>query len=1705
MLATYEKDFHCNDRLLYLNGVSADSNYVKDNHTLLFDEAVLDFTSTLEEDREAKFPSAPSGLASSGSNSLNVSAATSSHSHMRLKTIEIPPFSGDYTKWPVFRDMFVSLVHTNQEYSRIEKFWYLKSVLADEALNTIGSIVMLDEHYDDAWKVLHAQYENPREIFRMQMTQFYAFSRVEKEEPRALRLLLNSLRDCRQNLKSFKLESEHFDPILIFFAIQKLPNYTKGLWETSLGKSKELPTFNNFAEFIDTRIKALDAMFANAAPKTTPNVKKTFYTQQEESHKSSSKKKGKNKSSKSFPKCMFCPESHPTKDCSNFLALSIPYRIEAITDKKMCSNCLSPAHLVQNCTHPKTCWCGARHHALLHSNLSSNAESFTHASTSSKDNTGNSLNINVARVAERRVLLATALVQVENSQGNLVELRALVDKGSEATLITERAANLLGIRRRKSHTEITAIGDVQVGSSSSFMEITIKSKNSDYNSEVPAFIVKKLTNSMPSEIVHCHNWPHIKDIVLADPLFATPSKIDLVLGADVYSDILCDGLRKQQGLPTAQNTELGYILFGSIEPASHPPKSIRTHVTKIEIDKLIRRFWEIETIEEMRDPSADDLWCEQFFSDTLSIQEGRYQVRLPLKTHTDPRKTLGQSRQIAVNSLLQLERKFARNPEFATNYRKQFHEYLDAGHMVLAETPERDFCSHENGKIIAKCAYLPHHAIIKETSSTTKMRIVFDASRSTANGNSLNDILHTGPKLHNDLPSVIINWRGHKVPFTTDLKQMFLQILVHPNDAQYQRVVWRDSPNEPPQDFYLKTVTFGTSSAPYLANRVIKQIATDFKAKYPLIYIFLTEAIYVDDLFGGAESIELALDLQSQLIKAFEERGFHARKWTSSVERVLAAVPAEDRELKLPLHLNADESVKTLGIYWLPQEDCFKFLLNFDPLEFLNANKPVTKRVISSTVGRLFDPCGIISPVIMLAKLFLRESWLLNLDWDDLVPPEFVQKWTEFARSLLFLPQLRIPRWLGTTSQSDHFEFHCFCDASQNGYAAAIYFRSRDQTGSFQTHLITSKSKPAPTKATTIPRLELLGAELLAELVKKVQKNWRVTANFETYAWCDSEIVLYWLHGDTNRLEIFVANRVTRILDVIPITQWSHVPSEMNSADLASRGLLPMELQKNDLWWNGPEFLRQAKENWPKVPFHPRDFGNEGVKKAVIKINTIVKNAFFTELLERFSDYDKLLRVTAYMQKFLKGITRKIVNKRISVSDLKEARKLWVQVIQKQEFALEIKALGDGENLPTKSRLLSLNPFLDADNILRVGGRLKQSLLNYNQKHPIILPQKCQFTTLLIQRTHEMSLHGGTQLVLTLLRHEFWIINARNSIRFEILKCITCFRCRAQSGEQQMGNLPWNRITPSLPFETTGLDFTGAINVKASNLRNAKIQKGYISVFRCFTTRAIHLELVSDMTVPTFRAALKRFLGRRTACHDIHSDNGLTFVGMNNLLKAQAKIWKKEVEEIIVPDLANRGIDWTFIPVASPWFGGIWESAVKSAKFHIKRVCGDKAKTFEEWSTLLVEIEGILNSRPLCPLTADPDDLEAITPNHFLNGDIAHPLTEAETDRSFRGFPSRLLELNDMKRVFWKQWSSDYLQQLQSRPKWLQTKPNFKVNDLVIIKEDNIPSFNWLLGRIVEVHPGKDGLVRVATVKTKSRVYAVPIRRLCLLPVEHAE
>ncbi|XP_067217199.1 uncharacterized protein [Linepithema humile] len=1211
-------------------------------------------------------------------------------------------------------------------------------------------------------------------------------------------------------------------------------------------------------------------------------------------------------------------------------------------------------------------------------------------------------------------------------------------------LITTNLCNQLRLSTSKINMTIEAIN----GMSSAIQHkcnVKILSQYNDFQFNIQCLVIPEITGHLPAQHIKIQDLQIPNNIRLADPSFYIPSRVDILLGADCFWDLLCVGqLKIGQNQLTMQKTKLGWVAAGPWKGITH---SIKCNLSRaVDIERSLARFWEIEEIKDSRVLSDEEKECEIYFSkNTYRNKDGRFVVTIPFKEHTSK---LGESKTIAHKRFITLEKRLNANPMLRKQYITFLSEYEELEHMSKI--------SEELGQ--QTTYYMPHHCVIKADSSTTRLRVVFDASAATSNGISLNGLQMIGPTIQEDLFALLVRFRTHPFVISADVHKMYRQVLVNPEQRSLQRILWQSKDTDPIQTFELNTLTYGTASAPFLATRCLLELANHIKEQMPEVSKVIRRDFYIDDLLTGTNTIEQVIDVRQKVSQVLETAGFQLRKWASNEHTLIQDIPKENKNLN-SIDFNDNGKTKTLGVAWQVVPDKLTFTIRELP------QTRITKRQILAETAQIFDPLGLLSPCIIPAKILLQELWLHKLSWDESLPLDLHNKWSAFRQQSQCLNQVQIDRNVICKGYSET-QLHGFADASIKAYGACIYIRSQDSRGNIHTALLCAKSKVAPLKQQTIPRLELCAALTLARLVAKVVQSLEITFN-RIICWSDSSIVLNWIQLQPNTLQIFVANRTAQIQQLMNSYEWRHVPSTENPADLLSRGLAPDKIMHSRLWWNGPSFLLKDEGDWPV--FIATEINIPEIKRACC---AVVGRMTEATIFEKSSSAKHIIRTIAYCKRFLHNCKHK--NERrvdaLSALELRQSLKTLIKIVQFESFPNELQNKSGA--LALAKNLSSLSPFVDKEGILRVGGRLKNSEFSNDKKHPMVLLAKHRFTKLLLIDEHLRLLHAPPQALLASIRERFWIIDGRNLAKRVVHECIKCFRNRPQQAQTLIGELPKSRVTINQPFYKAGVDYGGPFLIKDRKGRGCKTSKCYICLFICFATKAVHLELVSDLTTEGFIAALRRFVSRRGKPADIYSDNGTNFVGAKRELDELAQFLKGEQAKLN-ENINDIGINWHFIPAYSPHFGGLWEAGIKSTKHHLKRVASNSSLTFEELYTLLTQIEAILNLRPLTPMSTDPNDLVPLTPAHFLIDKTFNSVPDPDLTHVAESRLSRWQLIQNLQQHFWNRWSKEYISELQQRTKWRKSSQQIKEGMMVLIKEENLPPFKWRLAR--NIHLSRTG------------------------------
>ena len=686
-------------------------------------------------------------------------------------------------------------------------------------------------------------------------------------------------------------------------------------------------------------------------------------------------------------------------------------------------------------------------------------------------------------------------------------------------------------------------------------------------------------------------------------------------------------------------------------------------------------------------------------------------------------------------------------------------------------------------------------------------------------------------------------------------------------------------------------------------------------------------------------------------------------------------------------------------------------------------------------------------------------------------------------------------------------EVHVYSDASKEAIAAAAYLKSTDADGSTNVGFIMGKSKVSPMHGHSIPRLELCAAVLGVQISETISTELDIDReSFRFYT--DSKVVLGYIYNTTKRFYMYVANRVERIRKTSLPDQWSYVPTDMNPADVATRSIPAYKLQSS-MWLQGspllfePEECSEIQEFKLVNPEHDKEI-RTNVK--VLKSDLIKDGFELVKLFEKFSEWKRLIGAfkpfITLARKFRHGDKNDISN---SMTDICKTEQFIIRSVQQKTFQTELECIKNKRSLPKDSRIVALNPFLDENNMLRVGGRLSRSNLNDKEKHPLIIPGNSHIAKLIILYFHFIVKHQGRVFTHGAVRNGgYWIIGEKRLISSLLHKCVICRKLRGKHEQQLMSDLPKDRLTPTPPFTSVGVDTFGLWAVLSRKTRGGQANsKRWAILFTCLSTRAIHIEVIEELSSSSFINALRRFIALRGSVKEFRSDRGTNFVGCLDSLDISAI----NVEDGPIRNFLNdnRSV-WIFNPPHSSHMGGIWERMIGITRRIMESMILEvqtKNLTHEVLVTFLTEVCAIVNARPICPISSDPECPEILSPALLLTQKTGCDPSPVGTFDSKDLFKAQWRRVQYLAEIFWKRWQKEYLQTLQTRRKWTNSCPDVKQGDIVLIRDKNIARNKWPMGIIVNPLPGEDGRVRKAEVRRvqngRSSTYTRPISEMVVL------
>ena len=1386
---------------------------------------------------------------------------TSSTQSVKLQKYTISPFSGDYKDWLRFWNQFTVEVD-GSSISEISKFNYLLELVKGKPKDDILGLPHTEDGYKEAKRILEQTYGKDIKVHKAlikELEELPAISSIHR---------LNDIHDFYNKL------SRVVRTLVTMKRLTSAQSLVYTLMD-KLGPVREVlvQKDDDWEEWgLEELVENLRKYVERNPLKESGNsgrIDENSRNHPGHTHKNSSWKRdrekmllGNNGRSRpnQRPNCVYCNSyDHSSHNCTK--VLDVAARRALIQRNGLCWNCTGTGHAASQCR-SRGCWnCQAKHHTSICDKARSTVDLLP---SSRVEKSMSSL------MTQASTLHPTLLAKVGSET-----VRVMFDSGAGSSYVCTEVITKLNLRpTRKEQRCIeqmfgTTKRNVEVYS------VTIESLAVEgFSLEVECINAEKdVLTHLPNPRIEALKKQQCRLRRLEFSEEGTESdsiEVHIILGAADYqrvrtSEPLILGLNPDKD-PGAEFTMLGWTVYGrQLLSECGPEKQFLLKTGQEEFEKLCSL--DVLGLAD-KEARGESKLHEDFIQQLNKTPAGYYETKLPWKEDHVP---LPVNKNLSAARLVSTTRKLEKTG-MLEEYHQIMQEQMAKG--ILEPVP-----NHPTGEVVH---YIPHQAVIRENAATTKMRIVYDCSaRANNQSPSLNDCLETGPPLQPLLFDTLLRNRMRRFCITGDIQKAFLQVRVHEQDRDAQRVLWYDNlADRKVTEYRFTRVIFGATSSPYILGATLQKHIKGYEEEFSATAQALMEDTYVDDIQGGGGKEEDAATFKEESIKILSEGGFSLHKWHSNVEHLNSGNQAceEETYAKSLVGNKGSSETKILGTQWDKKGDT----LTVDFRTCLKDLKPLTKRKMISAINSIYDVLGWSSPVTIIAKLIFSEVCHHKLHWDEEVPNDIQRKWEAWVTSLQKAPTLTVPRCVFKL-HGTHFEIHGFADASKVGVCAALYVVTYQDSTPVDQNLLAAKSRVAP-KETSIPRLELVAAHTLAKLQSNVSKalvSFPITAY---HNWVDSITVLCWL-ANRGEWTTFVRNRVKKIGELTESVVWRFVPTTENPSDLGTRGVAPDKLKT--FWLKGPSWLSNESDR-PERPviLETNDAKSERNKKEAMlltedKAQGAIKS-WSEDLLNKFP-YWKLLRITAYMKRFINSCRKVHRDGPLTKSEVVEAEEIWVRITQE-----------------TSDMTSTLKLAKDEVGILRCNERIQ----GYT---PIFIPRKSALARSIIEHCHLQTLHGGVATTMNKVRQKYWIPKLRALVKSVRHKCNHCKKYRAKVlSAPPTSALPRFRTEFTEPFNVTGVDFAGPLLYKSGNNGTSK---AYITLFTCASTRAVHLKLCKDMTVMEFKRGLKEFVVRRGAPEMIVSDNAKTFQAAKKWLSTLRKdedlfsycaIWKS-VEQVMIP------------------------------------------------------------------------------------------------------------------------------------------------------------------------------------------------------------
>ena len=1155
---------------------------------------------------------------------------------MNLNRLPIPEptiFYGDPIKYADWRASFNTLIDS-KNIPATEKIFYLKRYVGGPAKKTIEGYFLLNTEsaYYTAWSVLDERYGNPFTVAKAFREKLHLWPKISSKDSSGLREFADFLKGCESAMSHVKgleiLNDCHENQKILC----KLPDWLTSRWNRKVVEIEEFsggfPNFNQFVDFITKEAKiacnpvtSLQALknsdSTSVQPRTASRTNKANTMTIGTSEQSVN---NRNDFKKLF--CVLCKkEGHNLHKCKIFSGKTLTEKQQFVQQNNLCFGCLKKGHRSKDCRRKSICEkCRGRHPSVLHSDSRKPSPVQHKASQSSQTDevdAGNRIETHSStscRVLRQDVTNSSTIVPVwistVDKPDNEILIYTLLDTQSDSTFILKDTSDALNVQSEEVKLKLsTMTAKHTIIQSSRISGLQVRGFNSDLRISLPPTYTREFIPADRSHIPTnetAKKWSHLQQI--SDELPPIQScEVGLLIGYNCPQALLPREILAgdEDNQPFAQRTDLGWSVVGCVSSqlvqGSRYVNGLSHRITVKEIPALtpndIVRILEsdfVETKYEDKSISQEDIQFLKILDENIHKTESdHYEMPLPFKEkHPD----LPNNKALAVSRLNYLKKKLRNDPKYYKDYTAFMTEITDRGDAEkVKNTASKDVTW-----------YIPHHGVY-HSKKPDKIRVVFDCS-AKFEGVSLNDCLLSGPDLTNGLLGVLCRFRKYPCAVMCDIEKMFHQFYVNKEDRDYLRFLWweKGDLDTEPIEYRMTVHLFGATSSPGCANFGFKHTASNMEDKYPLGASFIKHNFYVDDGLTSLQTVEEVIKLIQEARDICVSGGLRLHKFVSNNKEITESIPPSERAKNVntfDLNFENLSIERALGIQWCVETDTFQFRI-------ILKDQPLTRRGILSTVASIYDPLGFLAPFVLIGKQILQEMCRRGIAWDDPLPDELRPRWECWRSELPKLTQLHVPRCYQPVGFGciKECELHHFSDASSTGYGQCSYLRLLDDSNKVHCSFIIGKSRVAPTKVITMPRLELTAAVVSVKMSNLLQNELEYE-NLQEYFWTDSKVVLGYLNNEARRFHIFVANRVQRIRQSTKPDQWNYIESEQNPADHASRGMNVCDLI-NSTWFSGPNFLQETNFKRSDTHIIPKlDLSDPEVKITKV-LTTSVSNEF---------------------------------------------------------------------------------------------------------------------------------------------------------------------------------------------------------------------------------------------------------------------------------------------------------------------------------------------------------------------------------------------------------------------------------------------------------------------------------------------------------------